>query len=221
MKAINPTLSHHLISQLFNATHDTQSISSTFVGYTLRDYAYELQVLTKALKNRPVKSVLFNATWGMDLTFVNGRPLLGVVEHHSRKLLTLIPLKQKSSVNILLALLPLLKVYPKPRQIRTDNEKCFTSKLVTFALWFMGIKHQTIDKNCPWQNGRVERLFGTLKSNLALLPTADNKDLPYLVQNFEWWYNHVRVHQNLNYKTPQSVYEKRIDALYAKEVHKE
>jgi transposase InsO family protein len=220
MKAINPTLSHYLISQLFNATHDTQSVSSTFVGYTLRDYAYELKVLTKALKNRPVKSVLFNATWGMDLTFVNGEPLLGVVEHHSRKLLTLIPLKQKSSVEILLALLSLLQKYPKPKQIRTDNEKCFTSKLVKFALSFMGIKHQTIDKNSPWQNGRVERLFGTLKSTLAFT-YYDKEDLPYLTYSFQFWYNNMRLHQNLNYQIPQLVYEKRIDALYEKEVHKE
>jgi len=38
----------------------------------------------------------------------------------------------------------------------------------------------------PWQNGRVERFFGTLKAALKILPaeftTAD--EIPYLLQNF-------------------------------------
>jgi putative transposase len=144
---------------------------------------------------------------------------LGVVEHHSRKLLALVPLRQKRSVNILLALLPLLKYYPKPKQIRTDNERCFTSKLVKFALWFVSIKHQTTPLNSPWVNGRIERLFGTLKSNLALLPKVEDKEFTYLTQSFQYWYNNVRLHQNLEYQTPEVIYYKQIDKLYKEIQH--
>ena len=212
---MNPHLSHRLIASIFNARFDAHSVGKTFVGYTLKDHLYEVQILRKKLKNRPAHKVAFNATWGIDLTFIQKQPVLGIIEHHSRKLLTLVPLQQKSSAHILLTLLPLLTIFPKPKQIRTDNESCFTSKLMRFALWFLGIEHQKIEKNCPWQNGRVERLFGSLKANLALLK-YDKEDLPYLTHSFTWWYNNIRAHMNLNYQTPQSVYEEQIDSLYRK-----
>ena len=39
----------------------------------------------------------------------------------------------------------------------------------TLALRLMGIRHQRIDPHCPWQNGRIERFFGTLKPHLRQL----------------------------------------------------
>ena len=213
IKAISPAISHKVISHLFNSHHDEMSIGKTFVGYTLKAYAYEIAVLRKELKNKPAHKVKFNQTWGIDLTFVDQQPILGVIEHHSRRVLELIPLRQKSSVAILLALLQTLKHYPAPKQIRTDNESCFTSRLMRFGLWFMGIRHQRIDKNSPWQNGRIERFFGTFKTNLSLLPETQNQDLHYLSQSFMWWYNHIRPHMNLAYQAPADVYAQRIDEM--------
>lgn len=119
------------------------------------------------------------------------------------------PLRNKSSITILRALLDILDHHPKPSFLRTDNEVCFNSKLMRFGLWFLGIKKQTTEKHCPWQNGRIERFFGTLKSVFAQLPAeySDNPELPYLLQNFHWWYNNIRLHQNLNYQTPESTYQ--------------
>lgn len=213
IKAMDPSISHKRISHLFNTTHEDMHIGKTFVGYTLKAHAYEIAVLRKELKSRPAHRVKFNRTWGIDLTFVNRQPILGVIEHHSRRVLALIPLRQKRSVNILLALLQLLKYYPAPKQIRTDNESCFTSRLMRFGLWFIGIKHQRIDKNSPWQNGRIERFFGTFKSSLSLLPDTKSQDLYYLSQSFTWWYNHIRPHMNLDYRTPADVYTQRIDEI--------
>jgi transposase InsO family protein len=31
----------------------------------------------------------------------------------------------------------------------------------------LGIRMQRTDVHCPWQNGRIEQLFGTLKAALA------------------------------------------------------
>jgi putative transposase len=56
--------------------------------------------------------------------------------------------------------------------------------------------------------GRIERFFGTLKATLKILPaelkTVD--EIPYLLQNFQWWYNNIRMHQNLSYQTPEQIY---------------
>ena len=200
-----------MISLLFNHRFENkESVGKTFVNYTIRQNLYEIQILRKKIKSRPAHAIPFNKVWGIDLTFVQQKPVLGIVEHHSRKALGLVPLKQKTSIVILRTLLDILDHTPAPHYIRTDNEACFNSRLIKFGFCLLGIKHQTIDKHCPWQNGRVERFFGTLKSTLANMPKHNNSDLPYLMYSFEFWYNQLRTHQNLNNQTPESVYQKRI-----------
>jgi transposase InsO family protein len=63
---------------------------------------------------------------------------------------------------------------------------------------------------CGEYNGRIERFFGTLKRTLIDLPSGfkSEEELPYLLQSFQWWYNNVRLHQNLNFQKPESVYQK-------------
>ena len=65
-------------------------------------------------------------------------------------------------------------------------------------------------KHCPWQNGRIERLFGTLKATIKHLPKQNESDLPYLIHSFEFWYNQIKPHSNLDNQTPESVYQKKI-----------
>ena len=38
----------------------------------------------------------------------------------------------------------------------------FTSRLFRFGMWCLKIRHQRTEIACPWQNGRIERFFGTL-----------------------------------------------------------
>lgn len=208
IRAFQPQASCRQIAQIFNDRYaEKETVGKTYVSYTIKRHLYEIQVLRKKIKNRPPHRIPFNKTWGMDLTFIHQQPVLGIIEHHSRKCLGLVSLKQKSSVAILKALISVLERHPKPQQIRTDNEICFKSRLILWGLWFLGIQHQTIDKNCPWQNGRVERFFGTLKSTIELLShEIMPSDIPYLLYSFEFWYNRIRFHQNLNHQTPESVY---------------
>ncbi len=211
IKALMPHASCRIISLVFNKRFkNKESVGKTFVNYTILQNLYEIQILRKKIKSRPAHAVPFSKVWGIDLTFVQQKPVLGVIEHHSRKALGLIPLKQKSSIVILRALLNILDNTPAPQFIRSDNEICFNSKLMKFGFWVLGIKHQTIDKHCPWQNGRIERFFGTLKTSLANTPEQSDSDLLYLMHSFEFWYNHIRFHQNIQGKTPEFIYQKRI-----------
>ncbi|MEE9338253.1 MAG: integrase core domain-containing protein [Methylococcaceae bacterium] len=189
--------------------HKKETIGKTFVDYTIRKHRYEIQIERRKIKARPAHNIPFNKVWGMDITFVQEQPILGIIEHHSRKA-SLIPLKQKTSIAILRRLLNILETTPKPQYIRTDNEICFNSKLIKFGLWLLGIKKQTTQKHCPWQNGRIERYFGTLKATLKNLPKQETSDIPYLMHSFEFWYNQIRTHQNLDNQTPESVYQKQI-----------
>ena len=204
-----PALSCRQISAAFNHRFDNISISKSYVAYTIKAHHYQIQTQRKKIKAKPAYPIPFNKVWGIDLTFVDQQPLFGSTEHHSRQCLQLIPLTQKTTVNILLALLTRLKTTPKPKIIRTDNEACFNSKLMKATLWILGIKHQTIEKYCPWQNGRIERLFGTFKQAIKPINTSQENHW-FLCQDFAYWYNHIRPHQNLNYRTPNTVFQQQL-----------
>jgi len=65
----------------------------------------------------------------------------------------------------------------------------------------------------PWQNGRIERLFGTLKPLLKKLALANASAFDNALCEFRLFYNHVRTHQNLDGQTPAEVWETRGKAL--------
>jgi putative transposase len=56
--------------------------------------------------------------------------------------------------------------------------------------------------HCPWQNGRIERLFGTLKQKLDQWGIAGFNALNGSLAEFRFFYNFVRPHQNLDGRTP-------------------
>ena len=76
-------------------------------------------------------------------------------------------------------------------------------------MWLLGIKHQQTELHCPWQNGRIERLFLTLKQKLNQLEFTNADSLDLFLQRFRFWYNFVRPHQHLNGKVPAEVWMKR------------
>jgi putative transposase len=90
----------------------------------------------------------------------------------------------------------------KPRKLRTDNEAIFNSWVFNALLKLAGIQHQTSQKHAPWQNGRIERLFGTLKPLLKQLVIPNGGALQTALGEFKAFYNHVRPHQNLYGLTP-------------------
>jgi len=148
-----------------------------------------------------------NLVWTLDLTgktTLDGktRAVLGILEHASRAALWLEALENKSSWTVITKLATAIKRYGKPLAIRTDNESVFTSRLFRFTLALLGIRHQPTDAGCPWQNGRVERFFGTLKDKLDRLAVDSLDALNDALREFRFFYNHVRAHQNLAGLTP-------------------
>lgn len=60
--------------------------------------------------------------------------------------------------------------------------------------------------NATWQNGRIERLFATLKPLLRQLIIQNGSALQLALDEFKDFYNHVRFHQNLQGHTPAEHY---------------
>jgi len=88
-----------------------------------------------------------------------------------------------------------------------DNEACFNSRLIKTALAIFGIRLQTTDLHCPWQNGRIERFFGTFKQMLDRIVIVDSDDLRIKLVEFRAWYNHARPHHHLHGRTPAEVWD--------------
>ncbi|MCB1584499.1 MAG: transposase family protein, partial [Xanthomonadales bacterium] len=132
--------------------------------------------------------------------------ILGIVDHGSRANLCLKALTNKTSISLLRCLLDTIEKYGKPEAVRTDNEAVFVSKLFRFSLWLLGIKHQKTDVGTSWQNGRIERFFGTLKEKLNQIDVLDCGHLNLHLRDFRFFYNHVRTHQNIDNRTPAEVW---------------
>lgn len=215
LKAHLPADGCRTIATHFNRLFADQgmSVGKTWVATTLTKHHYEIQVLRRKIKNRPAMRVPRNTYWGMDLTHVSDsekqvHPILGICEHHSRLSIQLKRVSDKTSLTLLRCLLDAIEAFGKPRIIRTDNEAVLTSRLFRFGLWLLGIRHQTTELHCPWQNGRIERLFGTFKGRIRHLAITHAAQLDRHLVEFRWWYNEVRPHQNLGGRTPAEVWLK-------------
>ena len=115
-------------------------------------------------------------------------------------------IKDKSTITLLELLLTIIKQYGKPNTIKTDNEPVFTSKLFRLVLWVIGVNHRRTQIASPWQNGKIERLFRTMKQCLLNLDLVKTKTLICALQEFRFFYNHIRPHQHIDYRTPAEVW---------------
>ncbi len=195
-----------ICNRRFAASHKVM-VGKTYVHQLLQQHRYEIQNLRRDLKNTPPKDYPRNHIWGLDFT---GKPdaqgrlhhILGIIDHGSRKLLHLQVVHDKTPGTVLASLQSVIHLYGKPQSIRTDNEGTFTSRAFHAGLKQHGIRHQRTTPGCPWQNGRIERLFGTLKNKLDQWQMPDMAMLNHDLLIFSHWYNHVRPHQNLGGQTP-------------------
>ncbi len=229
MKAFMPDVGCRKLAESFNRRYAKKkhiTVGKTYVSNIIKKHQYDIQVLRKNSKHRKPRPLPLNIVWGMDLTGKTDTQnklhnILGIIDHGSRGGLCLKGLKNKASITLLRCLLDAIECYGKPKIIRTDNEAVFTSKLFSFSLWLLGIKHQRIDKGCPWMNGRVERFFGTLKQKLNQWDVDSRTQLNGALVQFRFWYNHVRPHQHLDGRTPaevwqgKDIYQQKVKKKYA------
>ena len=210
LKALMPDAGCRTIANIFNrryAASRKMTVGKSFVSDTLRWHQYDIQVLRREIKHRVPRPAPRNLVWGLDLTgkgdtASNLHIIFGLIDHGSRTLLSLVALPNKCSWTLLGHLFLAIGKYGRPLAIRTDNEACFTSRVFRAVLTFSGIRHQRSDLHCPWQNGRIERLFGTMKQKLDRWCIADAVQLAGDLKMFRFWYNHVRPHQHLGGRTP-------------------
>lgn len=133
-----------------------------------------------------------NQVWGLDLTGKQDVPgtvhaILGLIDQGSRRLLA-------------------MGRHGIPQALRTDNDRVFTGRIFRWGLALAGVRHQRTTPGCPWQNGRIERLFLTLKSELNAVSVHSGHALASMLGSFAFWYNEVRPHQHLGGATPMEAW---------------
>lgn len=215
LKALMPHSGCRKIADCFNRRFELarhMMVGKSYVADTIRKHHYEIAILRRQIKNAKPKEVPSNLVWALDLTgktTLDGRTrhILAILEHASRAALILEGLHNKSSWTLVSKLITAIKRYGKPKILRTDNEPIFTSHVFRFALFLLGIRHQRSDLHCPWQNGRIERFFGSLKISLNQLAVSSFDALGDALIEFRFFYNQVRSHQNLGGATPAEAWD--------------
>jgi len=115
--------------------------------------------------------------------------------------------------------------YGLPYALRSDNGTPFASTSIAglsrLSIWLIqhSVIPERIEKGCPQQNGRHERMHRTLKYE-----SLDNiaKNLKEQQKSFDFFlydYNYERPHESLNQKTPSEVYRKSL-RIYKEQILK-
>jgi hypothetical protein len=215
LKAMMPKVSGYKIADIFNRQYShLDTVSKTYVYNIIRKYNYAVLIERKRIKNKKPYPVKLNKIWGIDLTGKHdsnkrNQHILGIIDHGSRFNIVLKYIEDKSSKRLLFEILKAVRKHGKPEFIRTDNDIVFKSKVFKLGLKLMGIKHQLTDIGCPWQNGRIERLFGTLKEKLNRVLIENSGHLDWYLKEFRFWYNNVRTHMNLEGRTPIEIWSRK------------
>ena len=106
--------------------------------------------------------------------------------------------------------------YGLPDAIRIDNGIPFAGRcaggLSRLSIWWiqLGIAPERIDKGCPQQNGRHERMHRTLKLEAIDTMALNMKEQQKRFNRFLYDYNNYRPHESLNNEPPINYYKKSI-----------
>jgi transposase len=109
-----------------------------------------------------------NMIWHMDMTrmrIFKGRKqyIFGVIDACTRQIHYIMNYSRMTSKQSIDCLeWALKKADTTPKELWVDNGRMLTSKAFKSYVAKRGIKIHFTDKGSPWQNGKIERLFGTL-----------------------------------------------------------
>jgi putative transposase len=211
LKVFMPNAGVRSIANAFNRAHGHRAtVSKSFVAKVLRNHQYAIEVQRRDMRNRMPIAIPANAIWGLDLCGKQDdagvvHPILGIVDHGSRVAVLLLPISNMSFYTLAGHVLIAIGRHGKPTAIRTDNAPQLVSKRFRGFLKLLNVRHQRSDVGCPWQNGFIERFFGSLKQKLNQISVEDFTQLNFALREFRNWYNDIRPHQNLNGRTPAEV----------------
>ena len=207
-------LSHRKLADLFNQLYLAEtgvSVGRTWVRELLIKEAHAALHRQRELKHCVPVRLPRNRLWGIDTTCVTDAKgtqhvVLGAIDHGSRLNVMLRRVRRFNRWTFLGCLLLAIGEFGRPAAIKTDNHPVFRSRLVGRAVRWCGVGLRHSRPARPWENGYIERFFGTFKRSLADLVMRDASHLCGALPAFTFWYNVTRPHQHLQGLTPQQAW---------------
>lgn len=135
-----------------------------------------------------------------------------LTDNASRYLLKCVNLDSNNTQHVWAILEVAFREFGLPLYLRTDNGPPFATSGIgrlsplSIKLIKAGIIPDFIDPGKPEQNGRHERMHGTLKAE-AVFPELNLKEQEMKLEEFQTYYNFIRPHEGINQLTPGSVYK--------------
>ncbi len=138
----------------------------------------------------------------------------GLVDDHSRFLLDLALRTDKAVAGILETLERCIELCGLPLEVMTDNGTPFvgiiTSVLTAFGrrLEDLGVRHIRTQVNSPWTNGKIERFWGILQSDLLDRQVFGSlEEALEAISAYRRYYNYHRLHGEIGWLTPAERYD--------------
>jgi transposase InsO family protein len=213
LRLYDATGSYRLATYAFNRlyAHQGVSVCPTTVYTWVRKHRSDMETVRLHTRNRFPRPAPPNLRWCLDATGKrdgqgNTHFILGIIDHGTRLCLTLQRLEHGTTDAILRQIAAAVERFGKPRFLRTDNARVFRCPAFERGLAQIGIRHEFSEPGKPWQNGRIERLFLTLKQKLNAVTPDDGAALDRLLAAFRHWYNVIRPHQHLHGLTPHEAW---------------
>ncbi len=160
-----------------------------------------------------------NELWHIDIKgpfYLQGAPsgqrkvwIAGLVDDHSRFIIGLCVLPSPSTQPILDWLRDCFELCGIPLEVMSDNGSPFVVWMPGVLTLFgktlaeLEIRHIRTQVNSPWTNGKIERFWGVLQSELLdreLFATREEADAALI--RFAAYYNYHRLHGMLDWQTP-------------------
>ncbi len=168
---------------------------------------YKYPYLLKDLKIERV-----NQVWATDITYVPMKRgfmyLCAIMDLHSRKVLNWSISNTMSAHWCAEVLQEAIEKYGKPEIFNTDQGSQFTSEVFINLLKENNIQISMDGKGRAIDNIFVERLWKSVKyENIYLSVYENGLDLYQGLEKYFLFYNSERLHQSLNYKTPNQIYQ--------------
>lgn len=154
-----------------------------------------------------------NHVWSADLTTVNlwgiwPAEILVVIDHFSRKLIEVIPLRSRAANPVMAALARAIDSHGPPRHLVTDHGTAFTSNQLKKLLAMKNIDHVLGAVGQHGSVARTERAIGELKREWfrRVFLIRGFGHLAELCKSALCWHNDWRPHQALSGNRPSDVY---------------
>ena len=85
----------------------------------------------------------------------------------------------------------------------TDRGNEFKNKIIEELIEAFGIKRSLCKKGCPYDNEVAEATYKIIKTEFAYNRRFSSfEELECELFDYVNWYNHIRIHSSLDYKTP-------------------